>query len=115
MYLVLFSTVNSCVINSVNNILDYQYGGWLGLWSVAGSLVGMIVTEKLVKQTGRPSIFVWVLFTVFLLSVLVTPVFGWRQILQEIEMSPQELADKVETSPSHISRIINDIYPIMIN
>lgn len=23
MYLVLFSTVNSCVINSVNNILDY--------------------------------------------------------------------------------------------
>jgi DNA-binding XRE family transcriptional regulator len=30
-----------------------------------------------------------------------------RQILQEIEMSPQELADRVETSPSHISRIIN--------
>lgn len=30
-----------------------------------------------------------------------------REILQEIEMSPQELADRIETSPSHISRIIN--------
>ncbi len=30
-----------------------------------------------------------------------------RQILQDIEMSPQELADRIETSPSHISRIIN--------
>jgi len=49
MYLVLFSTVNSCVINSVNNMLDYQYGGWLGFWSVVGSCVGIIVTEKLVR------------------------------------------------------------------
>lgn len=30
-----------------------------------------------------------------------------KEILQEIEMSPQELADRIETSPSHISRIIN--------
>ncbi len=30
-----------------------------------------------------------------------------KQILEEIGMSPQELSDLTETTPSHISRIIN--------
>jgi plasmid maintenance system antidote protein VapI len=30
-----------------------------------------------------------------------------KQILMEIGMSPQELSDLTETTPSHISRIIN--------
>ena len=86
MYLVLFSTLNSCVVNSVNNLLDYEYGGWLGLWSVIGSCVGMIAAEKFVKRTGRPSIFVWVLFFVFALSVVVTPIFAYWQILMELNV-----------------------------
>jgi len=30
-----------------------------------------------------------------------------KAILQQIEMSPQELADIIESTPSHVSRIIN--------
>jgi uncharacterized membrane protein YfcA len=80
MYLVLFGTINSCVINFVHGSLDLYYAMWLGLWSVLGAGFGLILTEMGVKKTGRPSIFVWLLFLVFLLSVVITPIFSYIQI-----------------------------------
>lgn len=83
MYLVLFGTINSCVINYVNSKLDLYYALWLGLWSVVGALIGLFLTEMGVRKYGRPSIFVWLLFAVFLLSVVITPIFAYIQISQQ--------------------------------
>jgi len=77
MYLVLWGAINACVINFIGGTLDFPYGCWLGLWSVIGAAVGLVLTDRAVKKTGRPSIFVWMLVIVFGLSVAITPIFGY--------------------------------------
>ena len=76
MYLVLFSTVNTCLLNYLNGFLNPSYAVWIGLWSVLGSFLGMRLTDRIVSMTGKPSIIVWVLVFVFVLSTCATPIFG---------------------------------------
>ena len=45
MYLVLFSTVNTCLVNYLNGFLNMRYGLWIAFWSLIGSFVGMRVTD----------------------------------------------------------------------
>ena len=76
MFLVLFSTINTCLINFLNGFLDIKYACWISTFSLLGSVVGMAATDKVVKMTGKPSIMVWVLVFVFIISTISTPIFG---------------------------------------
>jgi len=76
MFLVLFSTVNTCLINYLNGFLDFYYACWISTFALSGSILGMVVTDKVVKITGKPSIIVWVLVFVFIISTISTPIFG---------------------------------------
>ena len=76
MYLVLFSTINTCLVNYLNGYLHVPYACWIASWSLAGAILGMALTDKVVQMTGKPSIIVWVLVFVFLISTIATPVFG---------------------------------------
>ena len=95
MYLVLWGAVNSTLINALNGNLDIWYSMWIGLWSVIGAAIGLIVTESIVKKLNKPSLFVWLLFVVFLLSVIITPIFSYVSISAEISNgnSPWEFND----------------------
>mmetsp|Transcript_28536 Transcript_28536/g.38061 ORF Transcript_28536/g.38061 Transcript_28536/m.38061 type:complete len:146 (+) Transcript_28536:1099-1536(+) len=48
MFLVLFSEVNSCLINFLNGFLDFEYACWISLFSLLGSIGGMLATDKVV-------------------------------------------------------------------
>ena len=76
MFLVLFSTVNTCLLNWLNGFLDVYYGMWIASFALLGSIFGMLATDKIVKMTGKPSIIVWVLVAVFIISTISTPIFG---------------------------------------
>ena len=76
MFLVLFSTMNTCLVNYLNGFLHMNYGTWISFWSLLGSIVGMAVTDKVIQATGKPSILVWVLVFIFALSTAATPIFG---------------------------------------
>ena len=76
MFLVLFSTVNTCLVNYLNNFLHVKYACWISFWSVLGAFLGMQVTDRVVQMTGKPSILVWILVFVFVLSTFATPIFG---------------------------------------
>jgi len=76
MFLVLFSTFNTCFINYLNGFLDIDYALWISTFSIIGSIIGMMMTDKLVKATGKASIMVWVLVLVFIISTIATPIFG---------------------------------------
>ena len=76
MFLVLFSTINTCLINYLNGFLDVKYACWISTFSLLGSILGMAATDKVVKVTGKPSIMVWVLVFVFIISTISTPIFG---------------------------------------
>ena len=80
MFLVLYSTINSCLINYLNDFLDLKYACWISTFSLLGSIIGMMATDKVVKMTGRASIMVWVLVLVFVLSTISTPIFGGLSI-----------------------------------
>ena len=75
--LVCFSTLNTCLINWLNGFLNVYYAIWVSVFSLTGSILGMIATDKVVKATGKPSIMVWVLCLVFVISTLATPLFGY--------------------------------------
>jgi len=53
MYLVLFTAVNSTIVNWVDGTLNFVYSGWLGCWSVIGTVIGFILAEMYVKKSGR--------------------------------------------------------------
>ena len=76
MYLVLYSTINSCVVNYLNGNLNFEYGLWISFWSSIGSLGGLFFADWYVKKSGNQSVFIWVLVVVFVLSVIMTPIFG---------------------------------------
>jgi len=76
MFLVLFSTINTCLINFLNGYLDVYYAMWISAFALIGSVIGMWATDKVVKMTGKPSIMVWVLVFVFIISTISTPIFG---------------------------------------
>lgn len=77
MFLVLFSTLNTCLVNELNGYLDLYYASWISMFAVLGSILGMWATDKVVEATGKPSIIVWVLAFVFLISTISTPIFGY--------------------------------------
>lgn len=85
MFLVLYSTVNSCLINYLNDFLDLKYACWISTFSLVGSVLGMMATDKVVQMTGRASIMVWVLVLVFVISTISTPLFGGFSIHDEAE------------------------------
>ena len=80
MYLVLFSTINTCLVNYLNGYLNIPYAIWIATWSLLGSFAGMAVTDKVVQATGKPSIIVWVLVFVFIISTIATPLFGGQDL-----------------------------------
>lgn len=80
MFLVLYSTINTCLINYLNDFLDLPYACWISLFSLVGSVFGMIATDKVVQMTGRASIMVWILVLVFVISTISTPLFGFFSI-----------------------------------
>ena len=53
MYLVLFTAFNAIVVNFVSDTINFEYGGWIGMWSVIGSIIGFILAEAFVNKSGR--------------------------------------------------------------
>lgn len=80
MFLVMISTINSVAIVYVNGYLEFYFACWISLYALIGSLIGMASTDWVVKKTGKPSILVWLLVFVFLISTISTPIFGYIQI-----------------------------------
>ena len=80
MYLVIFTSLNSCIINVCGGLLNLRYGAFLGACNVVGSLVGLHIANGYVRKTGRVSTFVFLLFIVFVLAWIVTPVVSYFEL-----------------------------------
>ena len=83
MFLVLFGTINTCLINFLNGFLDIEYALWISTFSLLGSIGGMFATDYVVKITGKPSIMVWILVAVFIISTIATPIFGYISLKKQ--------------------------------
>ena len=84
MLLVLLSTINTALLNWLNGLLNLDYALWISSFSLAGSLLGLIATDAVVRMTGKASIIVWLLVAVFILSTVSTPVFAYFSLRNEV-------------------------------
>lgn len=84
MLLVLLSTINTALLNWLNGLLNLDYALWISSFSLAGSLLGLIATDAVVRITGKASIIVWLLVAVFILSTISTPVFAYFSLRNEV-------------------------------
>lgn len=80
MYLVIFTSLNACIINVSYGLLNLRYGAFLGACNVVGSLAGLHIANGYVRRSGRVSTFVFLLFVVFVLGWLVTPVVSYFEL-----------------------------------
>ena len=76
LYLVLFSTIVSSLIYSLNGQMNYRLGLWIAVFAVAGVVIGLRMMQNYIKKTGKHSIVVWVLVWMFVISVIAVPIFG---------------------------------------
>lgn len=53
MYMVMFSTIVSVTLYVLYGTLNYQYGLWIGFWSVIGTVGGSFAIEKVNKKFNR--------------------------------------------------------------
>jgi uncharacterized protein len=79
-YLIIFSCINSCVINYLGGILDVAYGSFIGAWVVVGSVIGLIMADAYMKKSGKSSIIVWLLCLVFIIAAVVSPFVAYDQL-----------------------------------
>lgn len=85
MFLVLYTSLANTIQFAIGKQLDYQYGMWLALWVVAGTLTGLTVVGKVVKKSGRQSIIVFLLMTVLLIAAGATLVLDTINIVGELD------------------------------
>ena len=83
MFLVMISTINSVLIDYMNGYMLIYYCMWIAMFAAIGSLIGMIATDAVVRATGRPSVFVWLLFVIFIFTTIALPISGGMSIAKE--------------------------------
>ena len=85
LYLVLFSKVASCVIYFLNNELNLSFGLWIAVWATVGVVIGLVIVDKYIQKTGRQSIVVWLLFFMFVISVVAVPFFAFLNLKKDYD------------------------------
>ena len=53
LYLVSYSTFAASLIFILNDSLDIYYGLWVSLWSVGGTILGLVAANFYMKKSGR--------------------------------------------------------------
>jgi len=53
MYMIIFSSIGSTVIYTIQGSLNFTFGLWLGFWTCFSSLVGLYILDKIVKKFNR--------------------------------------------------------------
>jgi len=85
LYLVTFSKIASVLIYFLDDLLDVNYGLWIGLWSCIGMVAGLLIAQFYMKKTGRQSIIVWVLVFLLMISTVAIPIFGGLSLSKEVD------------------------------
>jgi len=67
-------------------MLNYEFGIAFGIVSGIGSFVGTLIIQRILDKTNRPSILVFVLFLVLIISTILIPGNALIQIIEELKL-----------------------------
>lgn len=72
-FIVLFTSSSTSFQFTVAGAIHLRHAGMFMITSFIGSLMGNMILKKIVKHYKRPSILVWVVFTILVLASIVLP------------------------------------------
>jgi uncharacterized membrane protein YfcA len=84
MFMIIFSTLGSSVSYIASGMLNVTFAAWIGGWCALGSIAGMYVLGWVMKKYNRQSPIVFLLTLIFIISVLLVPVFGIIDLFKDI-------------------------------
>ena len=82
-FLVLFTSLSTSSQFLIVGAFDFNYAFVIFIFSALGSFLGNLVIMKLLRKYNRPSLIVWILFFLLLLSLLILPPVGFMKILEQ--------------------------------
>lgn len=83
-FLVLFTSSSTTIQFLFMGMMNVKYGFICTIGSTIGSLCGTIIIQKMVKKYGRPSILIFVLGLVLLISTILIPLDTTIKIKQKL-------------------------------
>lgn len=82
-FLVLFTSSSTSSQFIVMGAMDLKEAVWFTIFSSVGSLIGNIVIYRLIQKYKKPSLLVWILFFLFVSSLLILPTLGIYSVIQQ--------------------------------
>ena len=84
MFMVMYSSIGNVIAYSVQGKVYYAYGAWYALWTMLGVILGVTGANKIVKKTGRQSLFIFLLAGVLVLGIIFSIVFNTLNIIDDV-------------------------------
>ena len=79
-YIVVWSTLASSIVDYLAGSLLFYYGVWIGFWCVVGTIIGLKLADNYTKKSGNNSFTIWIMIGIFVSSGILNPVFGGLSI-----------------------------------
>lgn len=73
LYLVMFNTFVSSIQFIIIGTLNWQFAGFLSIFIIIGTVIGLSVINGYVKRTGKQSVIVILLGCVICVGIILTP------------------------------------------
>ena len=72
-FTVLFTSSSTTSQFIIAGAIHIEHAWVLMLWSLIGSFIGNLILRRIIKKYNRPSLVIWVIFSILALSCLVLP------------------------------------------
>jgi uncharacterized membrane protein YfcA len=100
LYMVTFSTVASCLIYYLNGQLIFNFAIWIAFWATIGTIIGLVICNHFLAKSGKQNPIVWVLFFMFVVSVIAVPLFGGLGLKKQYDAGMDLMAFRSLCAPA---------------
>jgi len=80
-FVVSFSSSVAFAQYAAAGMVKYTYGIYYASWAGVGALVGVVLLEKRMKESGRPSLSVYILALVLAMATVLVPIYGVMRVM----------------------------------
>jgi len=74
MYLVIYSSGASSILYIIDRLLLLEYALGFGVASIIGTILGIMITNLILKKTGRQSFLVLILAVLMFVAIVIIPI-----------------------------------------
>ena len=84
MLMVMYAATANFISFAIGGHVDIGYAFWLALWTCLGVIFGVTGANKIVKKTGRQSIFIILLAGVLMIAIIISITFNTIDTIDDL-------------------------------